>query len=175
MFVFARLIFCAECDVYHTLSRQCQGPSRHRLFSASARLGPVNHTPNESPMNTAAFADPRVIFSSPLVIGWHSNPFLRHQLSAFVTLDKLDQFIKTGLWILQGLQINSVGDKLIAAPVDVVVEEVLLEWKLAWWPEEGGHPAVVGFSPCSHSLTVGPIFQFSLRGTKSEVHLSVCF
>lgn len=83
--------------------------------------------------------------------------------------------LKQGFEICRDFKKNSVGDKLIAAPVDVVVEEVLLEWKLAWWPEEGGHPAVVGFSPCSHPLTIDPIFQFSLRGTKSEVHLSVCF
>lgn len=56
------MAYCVlQCDVWQIHSRQCQGPSRCCLFWASTSQGPVNHKPNESQINTAAFADQSVI------------------------------------------------------------------------------------------------------------------
>lgn len=98
MFVFAQLIFCIAVKCGTCWLGGVRGQCRCCLFLASARQRPVNHKPNESQMNTAAFADHSAIscahwsVSKTVIQSSATNSASR----PFIILHKLDRLENPG-------------------------------------------------------------------------------
>lgn len=108
---FAQLIFVfsVKCGRYSAGSVRGQG--RRCLFFASASQGPVNHKPNESQMNTAAFADQSVIscahwsLAEAIILSSATNS----ASLPLIMLHKLDRLKDQGFEICRSFRKNLEG------------------------------------------------------------------